>query len=138
MPKGGRHSFGFIEGKTSRSDKPAKANEVQRPLAQRGDMSPLKREPNVFIAMPCYGEIPLEVVLAIMRVGGLPFSHAIHLTPGDSLVSRARNRLAADFLESDCTHLLFIDSDIVFEPEDIIRLLENGPLEVGLRENSML
>ena len=44
MPKGGRYSFGFIEGKTSRSDKPTKANEVQRPLAQRGDMSLLKRD----------------------------------------------------------------------------------------------
>ena len=43
MPKGGLHSFGFIEGKTSRSDKPANANEVQRPLAQRGDTTPLKR-----------------------------------------------------------------------------------------------
>ena len=41
MPKGERHSFGFLEG--NRSDKPAKANEVQRPLAQRGDCSPLVR-----------------------------------------------------------------------------------------------
>jgi hypothetical protein len=41
MPKGRRYSFGFIEGKTRRSDKPAKANEGQRPLAQRGDTSPL-------------------------------------------------------------------------------------------------
>jgi hypothetical protein len=35
MPKGRRYSFGFIAGKTRRSDKPAKANEMQRPLAQR-------------------------------------------------------------------------------------------------------
>ena len=41
MPKGGRYSFGFIEGKTSRSDRPAKPNEVQRQLAQRGDTEPL-------------------------------------------------------------------------------------------------
>jgi len=44
MPNGRRYSFGFIEGKTNRSDMPAKANEAQRPLAQRGDMSPLKRD----------------------------------------------------------------------------------------------
>jgi hypothetical protein len=44
MPKGRRYSFGFIEGKTRRSDKPAKANEVQRPLAQRGDTSPLEQK----------------------------------------------------------------------------------------------
>jgi hypothetical protein len=39
MPKGGRYAFGFLEGR--RSDKPAKPNEVQKPLAQRGDPSPL-------------------------------------------------------------------------------------------------
>ena len=42
MPKGERYSFGFIESEVSRSDKPAKANEIQRPLAQRGDTTPLK------------------------------------------------------------------------------------------------
>jgi hypothetical protein len=47
MPKRGRYSFGFIEGETRRSDKPAKANEMQRPLARRGDISPLKRDSGI-------------------------------------------------------------------------------------------
>lgn len=41
----------------------------------------------------------------------------------DSLVDRGRNRAAAALLESEYTHLLFIDADTQFEPEDIIKLL---------------
>ena len=38
-------------------------------------------------------------------------------------VTRARNILVDMFLESDCTHLLFIDADIKFNPEIIEKLL---------------
>lgn len=42
---------------------------------------------------------------------------------GDSCVSRARNTLVDEFFRSDCTHLLFIDSDIGFTPADVLALL---------------
>lgn len=45
---------------------------------------------------------------------------------GDSLVSRARNTLTAKFLASDCTHLLFIDSDLIFSGEQVERLLSHN------------
>lgn len=42
----------------------------------------------------------------------------------ESLITRARNYCADEFLRSDCTHLLFIDSDIVFDWRDVLSLLE--------------
>ena len=42
---------------------------------------------------------------------------------GCSVVSRVRNLIATDLLNSDCTDLMFIDSDINFNAEDIFRLM---------------
>jgi hypothetical protein len=42
---------------------------------------------------------------------------------GCSVVSRVRNLIATDLLNSDCTDLMFIDSDINFDAEDIFRLM---------------
>jgi len=40
-------------------------------------------------------------------------------------VARARNNLAWSFLQSDCTHLFFLDSDIIIEPRQFQRLLDS-------------
>ena len=41
---------------------------------------------------------------------------------GDAAVGRLRNYLTSDFLDSDCTHMLFVDSDILFTADQIGRL----------------
>jgi hypothetical protein len=41
----------------------------------------------------------------------------------ESLVQRARNYVVDEFLRSDCTHLMFIDADIGFSPNDVLSLL---------------
>ncbi len=41
----------------------------------------------------------------------------------ESLITRARNYCADEFMRSDFTHMMFIDSDIGFDPNDVITLL---------------
>jgi hypothetical protein len=49
----------------------------------------------------------------------------------DALVARARNTIVDKFLQTDCTHLLFIDADIQFNPHDILPLLGTNEPVVG-------
>ena len=41
----------------------------------------------------------------------------------ESLITRARNYCVDEFLRSDAEHLMFIDSDIGFTPQDVIALM---------------
>ncbi len=45
---------------------------------------------------------------------------------GDSLITRARNNLAHQFIyQTECDYLLFLDSDLDFTPEQIVRLISH-------------
>lgn len=95
------------------------------------------RKQHVQIAIPCYGGILHECVMtSIVKFAilaqrlGMAFSLDTMLN--ESLVQRARNHLVAKFLENNvATHLMFIDSDIGFQPEHIIRLLLHDKDIVG-------
>lgn len=58
-------------------------------------------------------------------VGGLQYAL------GDSLVTRARNKIVAKFMESNFDYLMFIDSDIQFKMGDINRLRSHGKTVIG-------
>lgn len=45
---------------------------------------------------------------------------------GDSLITRARNNLAHEFLQdTDCEYLMFLDTDLDFRAEDVSRLMQH-------------
>jgi len=83
---------------------------------------------SIFIALPAYDfKVSLKLAVSLARFAQAAPQHGIDIqigiSGGCSVVSRARNLLVKDMLESDCDYLIFIDSDINFEPEDILRLM---------------
>lgn len=51
----------------------------------------------------------------------IPFN--VYFLFNESLITRARNYCTANFMNSDYTHLMFIDSDIGFSPQDVLYLM---------------
>jgi hypothetical protein len=90
----------------------------------------------IFLALPIYGAVPAQFMQCMIRLSQAakpPCQIKIRQLNGDSLVARARNTLTADFLASDCSHLMFVDSDLVFNVDQIGRLLKRDvPLIGGL------
>ena len=101
---------------------------------------PVIRDPRICLSMPVYGKIDVPFVQCMMAM--LSSTTVIQMwdfLPGDSLVNRARNNLAKRFLDGfpgqdgagnavTVQHdwMLFLDTDLVFRPEDVERLYQLG------------
>ena len=88
-----------------------------------------KKPAKLFVATPMYGGLCvggytmgiLECVQTFMQNNiQMYYSYMMN----ESLITRARNGMAYDFLQSDATHLMFIDADISFKPQDIVRMIQ--------------
>jgi hypothetical protein len=91
---------------------------------------------HVFIAVPCYGgTVHGQCTLSLMKLYHALLTAGIAVTVrtvlNDSLITRARNLLVHWFLQTDATHLLFVDADIEFRAEDVVKMLGAGVDVIG-------
>jgi hypothetical protein len=82
----------------------------------------------LMIGLPAYDhKVTVSMAVSLMKLSQMVLQHGIDIQVnsicGCSVVSRARNVIAHNFLKSDCDHLMFIDADMTFEPESVIRLM---------------
>jgi len=68
----------------------------------------------LFIGLCCYGGVHPQFLISLIKFLALAGGY-VYVVGGDSLVSRARNKVAAAFLASDKDILLQIDTDIAFD-----------------------
>lgn len=85
---------------------------------------------------PCYGGQITEVCFSsylqwtiLAMQNNLNFQ--VDTLSNESNVNRARNSCAAKFLAGDATHLMFVDADIQFRAEDIVKLVAHDKDIVG-------
>jgi len=82
---------------------------------------------SIFVATPVHSECSIHYTQALLELQKLAFQKKIKIKfqlMKSSLVTQGRNLCVAGFLESDFTHMLFIDSDIYVQSESILKMIE--------------
>lgn len=78
------------------------------------------------LAIPSYGQLPVATAFALaasMRaLAAQGIAHDLIMLSGNCHVDDARNSIIREFLAGPCEHLMFIDADLSWAPEDLVRM----------------
>ena len=88
--------------------------------------------PSLFLSTPCYGGVCLQAYAeSVLKLQRMCAQRGVHLmldtTENESLVHRARNISVARYMiRTQADYFMFIDADIRFDAESVMRLIESG------------
>ncbi len=94
---------------------------------------------SLFLGVPMYGGMAhMHFITGLLQLTRQCQEIGIRLetyfVANESLVQRARNQIADQFLQSECSHMIFIDADIGFDADSVIMMLammaDDGPYDV--------
>lgn len=82
----------------------------------------------VFVGIPAYdGKLNIKTAFGLAKLMPIAHQHGVSMflshMSGCSIITMARNALVNEFLKTDAEELLFIDADVIVEPDDVMRLL---------------
>ena len=106
----------------------SKTNEKGKDINEESKAESSKTKTKLFVATPCYnGMVNVKYMQSVMNLQLVLLNNDIefqyYTIPFDSLIPRARNACITRFMSTDCTHLIFIDSDIEFSPIDVVKMI---------------
>ena len=82
---------------------------------------------SLFVVTPCMGTLMLSYVKSVLELQAICLSKKMNVKfhmVQSSLVTQGRNLCVQAFLNSRCSHMLFVDSDIEFDAPSIIFMME--------------
>lgn len=92
---------------------------------------------HLFIATPMYGgwasiNYINSLVSLINECQNRGIRYTVSFMHNESLITRARNKMADGFMKTDATDFFFIDADIGFEAKDILTLMWRSEDVIGI------
>ena len=87
-------------------------------------------KPLIVVGTPCFGGlVSQDYTMSLLNLSSAAAQHgfdiAVVMLGNDALITRGRSAIVARFLDNPATtHLLFVDADIAFSVEQVVRLLK--------------
>jgi len=91
---------------------------------------------HLFVGTPCYGGMMCtEYTQSLLGLKEACIKNNLELTcmflGNESLIQRGRNTIAHEFLKTNASHLMFIDADQKFVPNDIAKMIKSDKGIIG-------